>query len=135
LRLLQDELGWKYYGGKHYESIYTRFFQGYILPKKFNIDKRRAHLSTLICSGQMSRQAALEELKDNSYSEGQQGEDREYVLKKLGLSSAEFDGIMSLPRRCSWDYPTSRTLLRNLIRGGKVAKRLGLLPARSALGL
>ena len=50
-KLLQDKLGWVYYGGKHYESIYTRFFQAYVLPRKFDIDKRKAHHSTLVCSG------------------------------------------------------------------------------------
>ncbi len=63
MKLIEKELGWKYYGVKHYESIFTRFYQGYILPRKFKIDKRRAHLSTLICSGQITREEALEELK------------------------------------------------------------------------
>ena len=52
-KLITEKLGWKDYGGKHYESIWTRFYQGYILPKKFGIDKRKAHYSNLICSGQM----------------------------------------------------------------------------------
>src|SRR5450432_2154644 len=60
--LLQKELDWKDYGGKHYESVFTKFFQSYILPIKFHIDKRKAHLSTLICSGQLSREEALYEL-------------------------------------------------------------------------
>ena len=47
-KLLMERYGWRDYGGKHYESVFTRFYQGYILPTKFNIDKRRAHLSTLI---------------------------------------------------------------------------------------
>ncbi|MHC1783281.1 MAG: hypothetical protein AB9891_11120 [Anaerolineaceae bacterium] len=63
LGVLQNELGWEYYGGKHYESIYTRFFQGYILPKKFNIDKRRAHFSSLIRSGQKTREQELRNWK------------------------------------------------------------------------
>ena len=54
-RLLIDKYGWEDYGGKHYESVYTRFYQGWILPDKFGYDKRRMHLSTLICSGQMTR--------------------------------------------------------------------------------
>ena len=63
MQTLERELGWKYYGWKHYESIYTRFYQGYILPKKFGYDKRKSHLSSLICSGEMTREEALEELK------------------------------------------------------------------------
>ena len=61
LQTLEQELGRVYYGGKHYESVFTRFFQAYILPRKFGIDKRRAHLWTLICSGQLSRDQALTE--------------------------------------------------------------------------
>ncbi len=65
MEILENELGWRYYGGKHYESIYTRFFQGYLLPRKFGYDKRRAHLSSLVCSSEISREQALEELKKN----------------------------------------------------------------------
>jgi len=105
MNILQNKLGWQYYGGKHYESIYTRFFQGYILPHKFGIDKRRAHFSNLICSGQMTRDAALEEMKNDPYPEAMMQEDREYVKKKLGLTEAEFEQIMALPVKTYRDYP------------------------------
>jgi hypothetical protein len=105
MNVLQNKLGWQYYGGKHYESIYTRFFQGYILPRKFGIDKRRAHFSTLICSGQMSRDAALEEMKNDPYPEAMMREDREYVRKKFGLTESEFEQIMALPIKTHHDYP------------------------------
>lgn len=108
LRVLESELGWRNYGGKHYESVYTRFFQGYILPKKFGIDKRKAHLSTLICSGQITRDQAIEEMRHNPYLETQAEADREYVVKKLGLTDDEFGRILSLPIRSSHDYPTYR---------------------------
>src|SRR5204863_663020 len=98
-RILEQQLGWRDYGGKHYESVYTRFFQGYILPRKFGIDKRRAHLSTLICAGQMTREDALTALGQDVYGEACADEDREYVVKKLGLTAGEFDAIMALPRR------------------------------------
>ncbi len=97
--IIKNELGWKDYGTKHYESIFTRFYQGYILPKKFHIDKRKAHLSNLICSGQMTREEALEELKEEPYPVEQQSADREYVIKKFGLTEAEFENIMRLPIR------------------------------------
>jgi N-acetyl sugar amidotransferase len=103
--VLQNKLGWQYYGGKHYESIYTRFFQGYILPRKFGIDKRRAHFSNLICSGQMTRDVALEEMKNDPYPEAMMLEDRDYVKKKLGLTEAEFGQIMALPIKTFRDYP------------------------------
>jgi N-acetyl sugar amidotransferase len=104
MKVLEGELGWVYYGGKHYESVFTRFFQAYILPTKFGIDKRRAHLSTLICSGQLDREQALAELEAPLYAAEQLREDREYVLKKLGLSDDEFEQIMAEPPRRSEDY-------------------------------
>ena len=104
LRVLQDELGWRYYGGKHYESIYTRFYQGYILPEKFGYDKRRCHLSSLICSGEITRDQAMDELKIPTYSPSMQEEDREYVSKKLSLTDEEFTSIMNSPARSYWDY-------------------------------
>lgn len=111
--ILQHKLGWIYYGGKHYESIYTRFFQGYILPFKFGFDKRRAHMSTLICSGQMKREQALEEIAKDPYpSEEMKQQDREYVIKKLGLTEAEFDDIMNLPPKKFEDYPSYKKTLR-----------------------
>lgn len=96
-QVLQKELGWRDYGGKHYESIWTRFYQGYILPTKFHIDKRKAHLSALICSGQMTREKALEELNEPTYATAILKADKEFVLKKLDLTEAEFDKIMKLP--------------------------------------
>ena len=113
LRVLQEELGWRYYGGKHYESIYTRFYQGYILPEKFGFDKRRSHLSSLVCSGEVTREQALEELKVPTYAPSMQEEDREYVVKKLGLTDAEFAAIMSAPRKSYWDYPSYGHFMKN----------------------
>lgn len=106
MKVLQDEIGWKYYGGKHYESIYTRFYQGFILPKKFGYDKRRTHFSSLICSGEMNRQEALEQLKEEPYPLNLQQEDKEYVIKKLQLSEDEFEGIMNSPCKSFLDYPS-----------------------------
>ena len=97
-------LGWRSYPGKHHESIYTRFYQSYILPKKFNADKRKIHLSTLIMSGQISREEALEQLKLTIAPEAEVDRDKEYVCKKLGLSIEEFDQLMRQPKRSFWDY-------------------------------
>jgi N-acetyl sugar amidotransferase len=95
--VIRQELGWRDYGGKHYESQFTKFYQAYILPEKFHIDKRKAHLSTLICSDQMTREEALSELEKPLYDAAQLKSDMEYVIKKFGLSSEEFDRIMHLP--------------------------------------
>ena len=102
---LKSELGWEYYGGKHHESVYTRFFQSYILPVKFNIDKRKAHLSSLINAGELSRKQALKALEAPICPPEVIHEDREYVKKKFGLSEDEFEAIMALPRRTIRDYP------------------------------
>lgn len=95
---ITEELNWRDYGGKHYESVFTRFYQGYILPNKFGFDKRRAHLSTLICSGQLSRDEALAVIADPGYDEQLCQRDRDFALKKLGFSPKEFDSYMAAPR-------------------------------------
>lgn len=91
------KLNWNDYGGKHYESVFTRFYQGYILPVKFHVDKRKAHLSNLIFSGQMTKQAAIEELQTPIYSPEQLAIDKPFVLKKLGFTDADFDDYLSQP--------------------------------------
>jgi N-acetyl sugar amidotransferase len=108
--VLQNRLGWIYYGGKHYESIYTRFYQAYILPRKFDIDKRKAHYSNLILSGQMTRDEALIAMQQPVYPEDLLQEDREYVIKKFGLTEAEFDAMMAEPCRTFEDYANNRAL-------------------------
>jgi N-acetyl sugar amidotransferase len=118
MKLLQEELDWKYYGGKHYESIYTRFYQGYILPRKFGFDKRKSHLSSLICSGETTRAEALRELESETYPADLQEQDREYVIKKLGLTEAEFEAIMNLPLKSFWDYPSYRKLMQSRVYKG-----------------
>ena len=134
LQFLEKELGWRPYGGKHYESIYTRFFQGYILPRKFNIDKRKAHLSALILSGQMNRQDAIQEIQKPPYSGYMLEDDMEYILKKFEFTEDEFDRIMSLPVKTYKDYPSSvpaENMVRSL-RIGRIAKKLGILTTRRA---
>lgn len=111
MELIQRDLGWVYYGGKHYESIYTRFFQAYILPRKFNIDKRRAHLSNLICSGQVTLEEARSELAKEICPATMLAEDREYVIKKLGLNAESFEGIMRLPPKTFADFPNQFALV------------------------
>lgn len=105
-KILQQELEWRDYGGKHYESIWTRFYQGYILPVKFGVDKRKAHLSTLICSGQITKEEALKEMQTPPYDEELLTVDKEFVLKKLGLTEAEFDQIMIQPIRDHREFET-----------------------------
>ena len=114
VRLLERELGWRDYGGKHYESIYTKFFQAYILPTKFGIDKRRPHFSSQVCAGHLTRGEALKALENPLYTPDALREDREYVLKKLGLTEAEFEVIMREPPKSYRDYPSNDLLLRRM---------------------
>jgi N-acetyl sugar amidotransferase len=105
-RVLVEELGWKDYGGKHYESVFTRFYQGYVLPRRFGVDKRKAHLSNLILSGEMTRDEAMAELQQPTDDPVRQAADKQYVAKKLGWSDAEFEAILSLPPRAQASYGT-----------------------------
>lgn len=104
MELLRNELGWKDYGGKHHESIYTRFYQGYILPRKFGVDKRYGHLSDLINAGQISRAQALAEMQRPPYEDALQQEDLSYAAKKLRLSPQQFEEIMRAPVKSFRDY-------------------------------
>jgi len=122
--LITRELGWRDYGGKHYESLFTKFYQAYILPQKFKIDKRKAHLSTLICSGQMTRECALQELAKPLYSEQELKQEKEYVLKKFGLTEKDFDVIMAGSPRKHEEFDSDMHLKNGYIRLLEKAQRL-----------
>ncbi|HEX7892064.1 MAG TPA: N-acetyl sugar amidotransferase [Ramlibacter sp.] len=113
---IASELGWRDYGGKHYESVFTRFFQGYYLPVKFGYDKRRAHLATLINSGQMTREEALAELAHPTYDAALQQQDKEFVAKKLGVRPQELDAIFAQPNRHYSEYKSNDWLLKTALR-------------------
>lgn len=103
-KLITEKLGWKDYGGKHYESIFTKFYQAYILPVKFHIDKRKPHLSTLIFSGQITKAEALEELKKPLYDATELRQELDYILKKFSLTEEQFASIMKQPRVDHLDF-------------------------------
>lgn len=105
IKVLESDYGWRYYGGKHYESRWTRFFQGYYLPYKFGYDKRKAHLSSLILSGQLNREQALSELQQPLYDERLLEEDKAFIAKKLGISRDELDELISASPRHYSEYP------------------------------
>lgn len=107
-KFLQEHLGWKDYGGKHYESKFTKFFQAYYLPEKFGFDKRLAHLSSLIVSGQMTKSEALAELEKPLYDPDELVADRDYFIKKLNFSLDEWETIMKSPPKNENDYKTNR---------------------------
>jgi N-acetyl sugar amidotransferase len=96
-KIISRELNWVDYGGKHYESVFTRFYQGYILPKKFKVDKRKAHLSNLIFSGQISKAEAIVELENEIYPNELLKNDLDFVLKKLNFSRETFEAYIHGP--------------------------------------
>ncbi len=110
IAIMKNELDWQYYGGKHHESRFTKFFQAYYLPHKFGYDKRRAHLSSLIVSNQATREEALIEMAQEIYPNDSHIEDMEYVAKKLGVSLDEFTAIVASPNKTYKEYPNNEWL-------------------------
>ncbi len=122
IKVLNEKIGWEYYGGKHYESFFTRFTQAYMLPVKFNVDKRKAHLSTLICNGELKRDEALRMLQDDLYPMDTLRNDIDFVCRKFGITHEYFDELMSMPVRTYKDYPNSERFLKLIYRIYKVFK-------------
>lgn len=123
MSILESEISWKYYGGKHYESIFTRFYQGYILPKKFGVDKRIAHYSTLINSGQMNREDALKNLQNEVYPIELQQEDFELVCKKLDFSHEELEEYMKRKPKSHLEYGNDEKIFQLMRKVYKVIKK------------
>ena len=103
-RFLNEKYGWEKYENKHYENVFTRFFEGYYLPMKFGFDTRKNVLSSEILSGTMTREQALDILSQPAYDTDQMQQDKEYIAKKLGVSTEEFDKIISGPKKTPMDY-------------------------------
>lgn len=120
---LKEKFGWEKYENKHYENIFTRFYEGYYLPKKFGYDKRKSYFSNMILTGQMTRDEALEKLKESPYSKEMMKEDMEYIAKKLGVSTVEFEQIINGGNKTYKDYKNSLSLIELAI---KIAKIVGI---------
>ena len=116
IKTLEDKVAWKNYGGKHHESVYTRFVQSYIQPVKFNLDYRRATFSTQICTGEITREHAIEELRKRSYDPEKIETEKEYVSKKLGITLKEFEEIMQEEPKSYKDYPNNEKKLKFMYR-------------------
>jgi len=123
-RVIKDNTNWRDYGGKHHESRFTKFFQAYWLPEKFGYDKRRAHLSSLIVSGQMSREEALKEIEKPLYDPKELEEDIDFLSKKMGLSVGDFKDIMSMPNKTFRDYPSDYFLVKSIAKLLNVVKKI-----------
>ena len=121
IALIEKELGWKNYGDKHHESRWTRWFQAHYLPTKFGFDKRRAHLSSMVVAGELTRDEALRRLAQPLYAPEELRVDENFVIKKLNISENEFRSIMASPPRHysefkndQWFYKL-KNRLRNLV--------------------
>lgn len=121
--LLHEKYGWTKYENKHYENVFTRFFEGYYLPHKFGFDTRKNVLSNQILAGTMTREEALQILEKPSYDPDLMIQDKEYVAKKLGISVQEFDDIIEGPNKTPADYKNSMWLIKL---GVFVSKLLGM---------
>ena len=105
---LKDFCGFEYYGRKHLENQLTAFIQLYWLPKKFGVDKRTSHLSSMIVSGQMTREEALKELEEPMYDEKMMDEYIAIIKEKLEISDEEFQEIMDAPTHQHTEYKTDK---------------------------
>lgn len=123
IRLLEQDYGWRYYGAKHFESRFTKFFQGYYLPMRFGYDKRKAHLSSLVVSGEITRDEALAEMEKPIYPPEELGADMEFVLDKLRITREEFDRLLA-SRDEPGNIPTNEALKRLLRLVGKIKRVL-----------
>ncbi|MGV3712635.1 N-acetyl sugar amidotransferase [Pseudolysinimonas sp.] len=130
-KAIADELGWRDYGGKHYESVFTRYFQGYYLPHKFGFDKRLAHYSSLIMSEQMTRDEALALMETTNYPEELRKQDHEFIAKKLGVTVEELEAIYERPPVPYSAYPNAEVsagrLFRFTARLGGLLRKLRIL--------
>lgn len=128
---LSDELGWRDYGGKHYESVFTRYFQGYYLPHKFGYDKRLAHYSSMILSEQMTREEALALMTSANYSEDLRKQDHEFIAKKMGITVEQLEQLIAMPPVAHSEYPNSQVSTRRVFamtaRVGRVLRKLRIL--------
>lgn len=111
-QLLHEKYGWMRYENKHYENVFTRFFEGYYLPHKFGFDTRKNVCSNQILAGTMTRTEALEQLQRPAYDPEQMRLDQEYIAKKMGISAEEFDAIIDQPNKTPADYKNMMWLIR-----------------------
>ena len=122
-QLLEDKFGWQKFQHKHHESRFTRFFEDYWLPKKFGYEKRRAHFSSLILTGQMTRAAALERISKPELDEQLLLQEFEYVANKLDLTVSELREIFEGKNKTYRDYKNKKNII---ILGARVMRLLGL---------
>lgn len=111
-KFLTEQLGWQPYANKHYEDRFTRWYEGYYLPKKFGYDKRKCYLSNLILTGEITREEALEELEKEPYPQMLIREDTEYIAGRLGMTVEQLDSLVNGENKTFEDYRNSFWLIR-----------------------
>lgn len=123
VQLLSDKFGWQPYPQKHFESRFTRFYEGYWLPSKFGFDTRKVQYSSLIVTGQMTREDALAKLKTPALDDATVRQEFEYVANKLEISIDELRSYLTAPNKTYRDYKSQEGLY---LLGAKIMKALGL---------
>ncbi len=123
LKLLAEEYGWKPYPQKHFESRFTKFYEGYWMPERFGFDTRRVQFSSLILTEQLSRNEALEKLKKPAYDPEKIEEEFNYIATKLGISPEELRQYFKMEKKFYWDYKNNESMFKT---GAKVLKALGI---------
>lgn len=116
INVLREKYDWEYYGGKHHETVFTRWYQACYLPLIYGIDKRRAHLSNLILNKEISREEALEVLKEPPYPYQNQLDDCVYVAKKWGFTESEFLSVLFDTKREISSFPKESDFIPKMVR-------------------
>jgi N-acetyl sugar amidotransferase len=122
LQLLAETYGWKPYSQKHFESRFTKFYEGYWLPVRFGFDTRRVQYSSLILTEQLSREKALEKLMKTAYDPATIDDEFNYIATKLGITNAVLKGYLTMDKKFYWDYKNQESIFKA---GAKVLKFLG----------
>jgi N-acetyl sugar amidotransferase len=120
---LESRFGWQRFKHKHHESRFTRFYEDYWLPRRFGYEKRRAHFSSLIMTGQMSRDQARDRISRSEMDEHFLKQEFEYVAHKLGLTVDELQQLFNSPKKTYRDYKNKRDLIGL---GANLMRKLGL---------
>ena len=123
IKLLIDKFGWQPYPQKHFESRFTKFYEGYWLPTRFGYDTRKVQFSSLILTGQMTREEAMNELSKTAYDKEMIKHDFDYIATKLGISGSELQSYMDQPKKSYKDYKSQDSIYRF---GAMVLKFLGI---------
>lgn len=123
LKLLANEYGWTPYPQKHFESRFTKFYEAYWLPERFGFDTRRVQFSSLILTEQMTREEALEKLKNPAYNLETIEEEFKYIATKLGISVEELRGYFNSAKKFYWDYKNQLSMFKM---GAKILKFFGI---------